>query len=50
MFSVGPAHRDEAEAYVRRQAEHHRATTFQDEFRGFLSHYGITYDEQHLWD
>jgi putative transposase len=50
MFSVGPAHRDEAEAYVRGQEEHHRAKSFQDEFRAFLEHYGVPYDEQHVWD
>ena len=41
MFSVGPAHRDEAEEYVRNQEEHHRVKTFQEEFRAFLIRYGI---------
>jgi REP element-mobilizing transposase RayT len=50
MFSVGPAHRDEAEHYVRRQEEHHRVKSFQDEFRGFLMRYGVAYDEQYVWD
>jgi putative transposase len=50
MFSVGPAHRDEAEAYVRNQEEHHRAKSFQEEFRMFLEHYGVSYDEQFVWD
>ena len=50
MFSVGPAHRDEAEAYVRNQQEHHRAKSFQEEFRMFLEHYGVSYDEQYVWD
>lgn len=39
MFSGSPASRDEAEAYVRNQAEHHRVRTFQDEFRAFLERY-----------
>lgn len=50
MFSVGPAHRNEAEAYVRGQEEHHRTKTFQEEFRTFLEQYGIPYEEQYVWD
>jgi hypothetical protein len=50
MFSVGPAHRDEAEVYVRNQEEHHRTKSYQQEFRTFLERYGVTYDEQYLWD
>jgi hypothetical protein len=50
MFSVGPKARDEAEAYVRGQEEHHRTTTFQEEYRAFLAQYGIGYEEQYVWD
>ena len=50
MFSVGPAHRDEAEAYVQNQEEHHRMKSFQEEFRAFLERYGMAYDEQYVWD
>ena len=50
IFSVGPAHRDEAEEYVRNQEDHLRGKTFQDEFRAFLGHYGVSYDEEHVWD
>jgi REP element-mobilizing transposase RayT len=50
MFSVGPAHRDEAEEYVRNQEEHHRTKTFQDEYRVFLNRYDIAYDERYVWD
>jgi putative transposase len=50
MFSVGPAHRDEAEDYVRNQEEHHRTKTFQEEFRAFSERYGVAYDEQFVWD
>jgi REP element-mobilizing transposase RayT len=50
MFSVGPSSRDEVEAYVRSQEEHHRARSFQEEFRAFLDRYGITYDELYVWD
>ena len=50
MFSVGPAHRDEEEAYVRNQEEQHRTKSFQEEFRAFLEHHGMAYDEQYVWD
>jgi REP element-mobilizing transposase RayT len=50
MFSVGPAQRPEAEAYVRNQAEHHRAKTFQEEFRGLLKRYDVEFDERFVWD
>ena len=50
MFSVSPRDRDEAEAYVRHQEEHHRTKTFQEEYRALLEQYGIEYDEEHVWD
>jgi REP element-mobilizing transposase RayT len=50
MFSVGPAHRQEAVDYVRHQEEHHRAKTFQEEFRAFLERYEVDYDERYVWD
>jgi REP element-mobilizing transposase RayT len=50
MFSVSPKDRDEAENYVRNQEEHHRRTTFQDEYRAMLKRYGIEFDEQYVWD
>ncbi len=50
MFSVSPTHRDEVEKYVRNQEEHHRTATFQEEYRGFLTRYGIEFDEQYVWD
>jgi len=50
MFSVGPTHVPDVEAYVRGQEEHHRKMTFQEEFRAFLERYGIEYDERYVWD
>jgi REP element-mobilizing transposase RayT len=51
MFSVGPApQRDEVEQYVRCQEDHHRTKSFQEEFRAYLDRYGISYDEQYVWD
>ncbi len=50
MFSVGPKDRDHVELYVRNQEEHHRHTSFQDEYRAMLTRYGIEFDEQYIWD
>ena len=30
--------------------EHHRTPTFQDEYRAFLTKYGIEDDERYVWD
>lgn len=49
-FSVGPADLDSLCAYIDRQEEHHRTRTFQEEFRAFLSKYGVAYDEAYVWD
>ncbi|MFO0956246.1 MAG: IS200/IS605 family transposase [Isosphaeraceae bacterium] len=49
-FSVSASHLDRVEAYLARQAEHHRTISFQDEFRAFLDRHEISYDERFLWD
>jgi REP element-mobilizing transposase RayT len=49
-FSVGPSDRDALLAYIAGQEEHHRSRTFQDEYRAFLTKYGIEYDERYVWD
>ncbi len=36
--------------YIASQEEHHRRTTFQDEFRRFLEKYEVPFDERYLWD
>ena len=49
-FSVGPRDLDALIAYIDGQEEHHRTKTFQDEYRSFLQHYGIDFDERYVWD
>jgi putative transposase len=49
-FSIGPKDLDAVLAYIDGQEEHHRTKTFQEEYRGFLKHYGIEFDEQYVWD
>jgi putative transposase len=49
-FSVGPADLDALLRYIDRQQEHHRTRGFQEEYRAFLTKYGIEFDEQYVWD
>ena len=50
LFSVSPSHVDATSAYIAGQEEHHRAETFQDEFRRICKLYLVDYDERYLWD
>ncbi len=48
-FSVSRSDLPRVGTYIRNQAEHHRKTTFQDEFRRFLEVHEIPFDEKYLW-
>lgn len=50
IFSVGASQRDAVCAYLANQAEHHRAVTFQNEYRTPLTKYKIAWDERYVWD
>jgi putative transposase len=49
-FSISPQYREELFRYIDHQEDHHRTVTYEDEFRGFLKRYEITYDERYVWD
>lgn len=49
-FSVGPTDLSALIAYIDNQEEHHRTRTFQEEYRAFLTKYGIQFDERYVWD
>jgi REP element-mobilizing transposase RayT len=49
-FSVSQSSVPEVRDYILGQAEHHRKTSFQDEFRAFLRRYEIEFDERYVWD
>ncbi len=49
-FPVGPSDRDALCSYIDNQEEHHRTRSFQDEYRTFLTEYGVIYDERDVWD
>ena len=48
-FTVGASQIDQVKEYIRKQAEHHRKRTFQDEYVEFLKRYGIEYDDRYIW-
>ena len=49
-FSVGMSQKETLLNYIDIQEEHHQTTTFQDEYRDFLTKYGIDYDERYVWE
>ena len=49
-FSVGPDELKALRSYIENQEEHHTTQTFQEEFRMFLSKYGVEFDEAYVWD
>ncbi|MGE9268336.1 MAG: IS200/IS605 family transposase [Verrucomicrobiales bacterium] len=50
VFSLGMSQKDALLHYIENQEEHHRTQSFQDEYRAFLTKYGIGYDERYVWD
>ena len=49
-FSIGQSQVPTVKRYIRRQKEHHRRVTLQDEYRKFLKAYEVEYDERYVWD
>jgi REP element-mobilizing transposase RayT len=49
-FSVSPADVQEVVEYIEQQEAHHRAVTFQEEYRRLLKSHGIEFDERYVWD
>ena len=49
-FSVSPADVEQVAEYIAQQETHHRAVSFQEEYRRLLESYGIEFDERYLWD
>lgn len=49
-FSVSESNRDSVTRYIANQEEHHRKTTFKEEFIALLERHGIEYDPRYVWD
>ncbi len=49
-FAVSPSNVDRVRRYIENQREHHRKTSFQDEYRALLIRHGVEFDERYVWD
>jgi hypothetical protein len=49
-FAVSESNVDAVRAYIANQREHHRVTSFQDEYRTFLERHKVEFDERYVWD
>lgn len=50
VFSVSMTKVRAVKKYIKNQDEHHKKTTFQEEYRDFLKNYNIDFDENYVWD
>ena len=49
-FSVSESNCPAVVSYINDQLEHHKAQSFQAEYRGLLDTHGVDFDERHLWN
>ena len=49
-FAVSESNVAAVRHYIATQEEHHRKTSFQDEYRAFLTKHNVTFDERYVWD
>ncbi|MCH8852208.1 MAG: transposase [Planctomycetes bacterium] len=49
-FSVSESNRQRVSDYIANQENHHRRTSFQEEYLAFLRRHGIDYDERFVFD
>jgi REP element-mobilizing transposase RayT len=49
-FTVSKSNVPQVITYVQYQRDHHRAMSFQVEYRGLLDRHEIEYDERYIWD
>jgi REP element-mobilizing transposase RayT len=49
-LSVSESNSERVKRYIAGQQEHHKKTSFQDEFRELLKRHNIEFDEHYVWD
>ena len=49
-FTYSIRERDKIINYIKKQKEHHKQITFEDEYRTMLDEHGIEYDEKYLFN
>jgi putative transposase len=48
-FTLGVSQKPHTVDYIKRQAEHHRKRSFEEEFLAFLKKHAIDYDPKYMW-
>jgi REP element-mobilizing transposase RayT len=48
-FSIGWSQLEDLVDYIDGQEQHHRAQSFQEEYRNLLRKYHVEFDEKHVW-
>jgi putative transposase len=48
-FTLGVSQKPRTIDYIKRQAEHHRKRSFEEEFLAFLKKHAIDYDPKYVW-
>lgn len=49
-FAVSESNVAAVRDYIAGQQEHHRSTSFQEEYRAFLERHRVAFDERFVWD
>jgi REP element-mobilizing transposase RayT len=49
-FAVSYSNIDQVKFYLANQEQHHRRTSFQEEFLEFLRRHDLEWDERYVWD
>lgn len=49
-FSVSPSVYAKTKCYIENQQKHHEKNNFKEEYRLFLTEYGVEYDERYVWN
>ena len=49
-FSISQTHIDAVKKYISNQKQHHKKTSFKEEYIKLLEKYRIEYDERYVWD
>ncbi len=49
-FSVSESNVGAVREYIRKQQDHHRTMSFEQEYRAFLRKHRVDFDERYVWD
>lgn len=49
-FSIGQSQVEAVSRYIANQKEHHKAQSYEDEFRELCRKYDVDFDERYCWD